>query len=124
MQERKVFQKRTKQDTKYCLNLWEEWRKHREHTTHVDIAPIHLLSLSELAHWLTRFVLEIRKKTGEVYTPNTLHHICCGLMRHIRLSGNPQVDFFKDPEFSDLHASLDAEMKRLQADGVGSKKRF
>ena len=58
-----------------------------------------------------------------MYTPNTLHHICCCLMRHIRLSGNPQVDFFKDPEFSDFRASLDAEMKRLQADGVGSKKK-
>ena len=36
--------------------------------------------------------------------------------------GNLKWIFFKDPEFSDFHASLDAEMKRIQGDGVGSKK--
>ena len=43
-------------------------------------------------------------------------------MRHMRQSGNPQVDFFRDPEFSAFRASLDAEMKRLQGEGVGSTK--
>ena len=31
-------------------------------------------------------------------------------MRHLRLTGNPQIDFFRDPEFSGFRASLD-EMK-------------
>ena len=66
------------------------------------------------------FILEARKKTGEVYPPNTLHHIVCGLMRYV---GNPQVDFFRDPQFSSFRASLDAEMKRLQANGIGSRKK-
>ena len=79
--------------------------------------------MDELAHWLTLFILEARKKTGEVYPPNTLHHIVCGLMRHVRQSGNPQVDFFCDSQFSGFRASLDAEMKRLQAEGVGSKRK-
>ena len=33
------------------------------------------------------------------------------------------MDFFKDPEFFDFRASLDAEMKRLQGNGIGSKKK-
>ena len=41
----------------------------------------------------------------------------------MRQSGNPQVDFFRDPEFSAFRASLDAEMKRLQGEGVGSTKK-
>ena len=44
-------------------------------------------------------------------------------MRHLRLTGNPQIDFFRDPEFSGFRASLDAEMKRLQGEGVGSKRK-
>ena len=105
---------KTQQDTRYCVKIWKEWRIHRIHTTGVNISPRNQLSLSDLAHWLTHFILEVRKKNGEVYLPNSLHHICCGLMREVRQSGKPQLDLFKDPEFSDFRASLDAEMKRLQ----------
>ena len=44
-------------------------------------------------------------------------------MRQLRLSGHPNIDFFKDPDFSEFRASLDAEMKRLKGDGIGSKKK-
>ena len=53
------------------------------------------------------------------YLPNTLYHIVCGIMRHVRNSING-VDFFKDPEFAGLRRTLDAEMKRLQSKGLGS----
>ena len=35
----------------------------------------------------------------------------------------PELDFFKDPTFSEFRASLDAEMKRLQSAGIGSVKK-
>ena len=38
-------------------------------------------------------------------------------------SGKPQLVFFKDPEFADFCSSLDAEMKRLHAQDIGSKKK-
>ena len=44
-------------------------------------------------------------------------------MRHLRWKGQPAIDFFKDPEFADFRRSLDAEMKRLQAAGKGTKKK-
>ena len=91
--------------------------------TGVTIAELHLLSSTELAYWLTHVIHEIRKKCGGEYTPNTQHHICCGLMRQLRLSGHPNIDFLKDPHFSEFHASLGAEMKRLQGDRIGSKKK-
>ena len=65
------------------------------------------------------FVLEIRKKDGSEYVPNTLHHIVAGIMRHIRLEGNPSIDFFKDAEFANFHLTLDGEIKRLSAKGIG-----
>ena len=74
------------------------------------------MSTNQLQHWLSRFVLE-------VYPPNTLHHLCAGLMRHVRWNGNPSLNIFQDGEFADFRATLDAEMKRLQAAGVGTKKK-
>ena len=115
--------KATQQDTKYCLNLWEEWRKHRMQISNTNIAPITELAPSMLQYWLTRFILEVRKRNGSVYPANTLHHICCGLMRHLRQSGQPEIDFFKDLAFSEFRLSLDAEMKRLQSEGIGSKRK-
>ena len=75
---------KTQQDTKYCMRLWEDWVDHRSSTTGKNIAPLVQLSTPELQHWLTRFILEVRKKNGDEFPPNTLHHICCGIMRHLR----------------------------------------
>ena len=74
-----------------------------------------------MKHWLTLFVLEVRKQNGTEYPPNTLHHIVCGIMRYLRQNGM-NIDFYQDPEFADFRQSLDAEMKRLQGSGLGSQK--
>ena len=109
---------KTQQDTKYCLGLWNEWRDYRNQTTSATITE---LTTSELQHWLTRFVLEVRKKTGEEFPPNSLRHICCGIKRYLRQNGQPSIDFFVNSEFAEFKASLDSEMKRLQSKGVGSQ---
>ena len=44
-------------------------------------------------------------------------------MRHLRWNGKPDIDFFCSSDFSDFRASLDAEMKRLQDKGIGSKRK-
>ena len=81
------------------------------------------MAVVSLQHWLSRFVLEVRKKDGSEYPANTLHHLCCGIMRHLRLNGRPELDFFKDPTFSEFRATLDSEMKLIQSAGIGSKRR-
>ena len=78
---------------------------------------------TKLQQCLTSFVLEVCKKNGEEYCPNTLHHLCCGIMRFLRSNGLPSIDLFTDTEFTDFHAVLDSEMKHLQAQGVGTKKK-
>ncbi len=108
--------KRTAQDTQYCIRQFESWRDHRN--LHGSIVPsLHDLDPCTLSHWLTRFVLEIRKVNGSEYPPNSLHHLVCGIMRHYRTSSKTEIDFFKDHGF---RSSLDAEMKRLQSKGIGS----
>ena len=76
----------------------------------------------QMSHWMTCFILEARKRDGTVYPPNTLHHLVAGVQRRLRQNGHI-LDIFKDAEFSEFRASLDAEMKRLQGEGVGSQKR-
>jgi len=119
----KAVPAKTVADTKYCVRLFNEWRTHRIQTTEATIPTLTQMTKQHLNYWLTRFVLEVRKKCGNVYPPNTLHHIVMGLMRHLRWSGQPSIDFLKDPEFAQFRSSLDAEMKRLQQEGVGSIKR-
>ena len=64
-----------------------------------------------MSHWLSRFILEAKliceyynnnltiicsgeEKNGSEFTPTTLHHIICGIMRYLRLNGRPELDFF------------------------------
>ena len=44
-------------------------------------------------------------------------------MRYLRINGHPTIDFLCDEDFVTFKSSLDAEMKRLQSLGIGSKKR-
>ena len=105
--------KSTLHDTRYCVNLWEQWRTNwckitgeREHFVSIDS-----LSDQSLNHWLTRFILEVRKQDGSEYVPNTLHHIMAGLMRYLRWSGKAQIYLFKYATFAKFRSSLDARWK-------------
>ena len=44
-------------------------------------------------------------------------------MRHLRNNGRPTLDIFKEGEFADFRTVLDSNMKRLQAAGIGVKRR-
>ena len=79
------------------------------------------MSNSELQHWLALFILEVGKQDGSIFPPASLHHITAGLMRHLRWNGRSQVNLFCD--FHDFWASLNAEMKKLEWEGVEAKKR-
>jgi hypothetical protein len=115
--------KKTQQDTDYCIRLWNEWRVHHQIAAHVSIPLITEQSQTELQHWMSCFILEVRKKDGSEFPANSLHHVVCGIMRYLRWNSKPGLDFFKDADFDKFRCSLDAEMKRLQSNGVGSKRR-
>lgn len=108
-------------DTEYCVQVWKAWRESRNDSGH-DVPPILAMNSDVMAYWLTRFVLEVRRVDGCEYPLNTLHHIVCGLMWHVRTNSNPRIDFFRDND-SSFAANLDAEMKRLQSSSLGSTRR-
>ena len=120
--------KKTQADTKYCMRLWNDWSAHRSSraSSDLEIVPdITQMDCEAMQYWLSRYVhvLEVRKKDGSIYPANTLHHLCCGVMRYLRECGRHDLDFFKDPAFAEFRGTLDAEMKRIQSLGIGTKRR-
>ena len=67
--------------TSYQVN----WRRHGSPSQ---------LSANNIQHWLTRFILEIRKQNGSVFTPGSLHHITAGLMKHLCWNRRSEIDLF------------------------------
>ena len=114
---------KTRDHTKYCYKVFYEWSVSRQEATGEAIGMICDMTDGEIEHWMTRFVLEVRKKDGKEYAPNTLHHITAGIMRHLRWNGRPDIDFFRDARFAKFRQSLDSEMKRIQSLGIGTKKK-
>ena len=98
--------------TTYCIRLFETWRKNRNQCHGSSLTTLQEMDLPIMAHWMSKFALEVRKLNGAKYQPNTLYHIICGIMRHIKLARSVELDFFKNPEFSDFRASLDGWMEK------------
>ena len=114
---------KTQSDTQYCTNVWKEWSKHRNNTCTTTIPSLNVITPAELQKWMTFFVLEVRKQNSMEYPPATLLHICSGIQRYLRSAHLPNLDIFSDSAFSNFRRTLDAEMKRLTAKGLGSKKK-
>lgn len=101
------------------------WSTHRWSVNRIR-CPSHLLIMAnnvykwELNYFrMTQFVMEVRRLDGKEYPSNTLHQICCGILHYV-CEIVPDMDFFKDPEFSELQKTLDSEMKRLRSLGLGA----
>lgn len=115
----------TQKSTNWALSVWKEWSQSRwsRFPTQPLQCPGHLYILcyapAQLDYWLSRFVLEARRKDGKMYPPNTLHQLVCGILRYAR-ELKPDLDFFKDREFAGFRLTLDAEMKNLRAQGLGT----
>ena len=63
-----------------CVRVWEEWKKCRNISKETKA-----MTEIELNDNLSHFVLEIRKKDGNEYPPDTVYHICSGIMHYLRL---------------------------------------
>ena len=49
-----------------------------------------------------------------MFLPSSLHHVCCGIMKYVRINGMPEIDIFKDKGFLQFRKVLDSGMKHLQ----------
>ena len=71
---------------------------------------------------MARFVVEIRKNNKLEYLANSIYLILTGILRHMRENGTVGWNFLdtKDDRFTYLHRVLNAKIKGLTRNGVGT----
>ena len=120
----------TRASTNWGISVWNEWSRARavkeaEGSGDIQNLSTPLLEMKEadLAHWLTKFILEVRKTSGEEYPPKSLYALVRCFKRHFEQNRRYDVNPLDTTNvfFGDFRAVLDGEMKRLHATGLGSK---
>ncbi len=108
---------KTKKTTEWVLSVFRSWCGARGVKDRVEN-----LSTEEVARLLPNFVMEARRQDGTPYPPNTLVMLVAGIQRHLRENGQPELSIMsdKDGRFARTRAALDARMKSLTKDGVGT----
>ncbi|CAG2250785.1 unnamed protein product [Mytilus edulis] len=76
---------------------------------------------NDVNQWLSKFVIETRRKDGKPYPPKTLYLLCVGILRFHRENG-VHMNFLdeKDCVFYDFRRSLSARMTELTKQGIGT----
>ena len=66
----------TEKATNWTLSLWKEWQQNRkDNGTDYHLTVPHLLTEILLNEWMCKFILEVRRKDGAEYPPNSLYQI-------------------------------------------------
>ena len=81
--------------------------QHRQSNFGDPVSQLTELQPIELKQW-SNYLLHsgVAQKDGSEFTPDTLHHICCGIMHHLRQKGQPAIE---DPELQ-THYTLRNEV--------------
>ena len=84
--------------------------------------PLLEIPPADLAYWMGKFVLEVRKKDGSEYPQKSLYALVCCFKRFFEQNGVHNVNPLRvdDSRFGNFRATLDAEMKRLHGKGLGT----
>ena len=113
---------KTENATKWAIRTWNAWAAQRiisveeqQFSCITDISAIKIEEMSEqqLIYFIPRFILEVRKKNCEEYSPNSVYQMVCGLQRQIKKKSLQLI--YSAPPIQ----TLDSEMKRLKAKGLG-----
>ena len=116
----------TSKNTSWASNVWIEWTEYvLQQGVDPEDAPsalINQMTKEELNHWLPHFVMEARRQDGKPYPPNTLHWLCCGLLRHNQTT-RPGLDISTHVELINYQKIFDAHMKKLKSEGIGNTRR-
>ena len=109
------------QQINWVVKIWSEWARARnakllssEKSFSSNSCSLFLFKLN---FWISRFVLEIHKKDGEPYPPNTLNQIICSFQCNLRETDRADGNLFMNTALHDFCSALDGEMKWLNAIG-------
>ena len=69
--------------------------------------------------------MEARRQDGQPYPPTTVYALVTGLQRYLRNENRREIASLttSDITFSRLHQTLNARMKQLTSQGIGSVKK-
>ena len=115
--------KNTRQQTSWAVKVWKSWRDNRIETTGVEVPELLEMTKENMSNWISKFLIEVRRVDGNDYTGESLYQMLCGLLRHLRLNGREEIDFFQDVVFKPMLAVLDNKMKSLKCNGIGVTKK-
>ena len=74
----------------------------------------------ECVYALKRFIMEVRKKNGDIYPAETLYEVIICLQMYLNAHG-VNVKFLDDTEYVEIHYCLDNRMKELSHSGNVAK---
>ena len=104
----------TARATKTWMAAWAEWCKARNINVNMETyCPQALDGL------LNKFFVEIRKKDGTDYEPDSLKVMQAALDRHLRHKNYPVSCIISGREFTKSQETLDAKAKQLRRQGKG-----
>jgi len=111
----------TKKNTAWARGVFESWRQNRNETGE-EMPEFVNMTVEQMNYFLSRFVMETRKKDGTPYPPRSLYLITCGLLRHLRDCDVNDKNFLDSQNgvFNSFRKVLDARMKELLASGLGT----
>lgn len=121
------FPETTLRKVKWVMKMFHEWlgewRVRLDGQNKVFI-PLNEMCPKEIAYVLQYYFAEVRKVNGEQYPPRTLKEIAAAIQHYLNYTLGLAVSIFKDAEFLETRAALDAAMKKSASDGfVKPKKR-
>ena len=113
--------KKTRQTTEWVLSVFHSWCDARGVAESIEKLPT-----EKLAELLPNFVMEARRQDKTPYPPNTLVMLVAGIQRHLRENGRPDLAIMgdKDGWCARTRAALNARMKQLTKDGVGTVRKL
>ena len=90
--------KNTARNTAWAVTMWKDWSAHHQQSylgNYTEL-PVHLYIANNLVldYWVSKFVVETKNASGDIYPPNTLYSACCGLQRYIKQC-RPDVNILK-----------------------------
>ena len=123
--------KKTAVQTGWAVRVWVDWAKQRLTKPFVDeeeekcelCEDFACMQVDSMKFWLPKFVLEIRRRDGAHYPPDTLYAIRTGLNRCLKSADRADINIFTDPGFICFKEMLDTEMKQLKATGNYQRKK-
>ena len=107
----------THRKCEWAYHIYRAWQINRNIKALGDPTLRHIgdlvdLSDEDMNFAICRFVLEIRKKSGEIYPAETLHEIIICLQLYLMTKGR-QVKILDDVKFAQIRNTVDNRMKEL-----------